>query len=490
MTSVRPSLTFCTFVITCVLSTALFSQSGSELKESLFGETDKLMVQVQAEQGNVLSPSNYKKALNKYTQAVNEFTDGKRIRDIEKKLGEVRSLLSQCLKITGPGKTTFATALRAREDALKTNAPEYAKELYDRAESEFLTATRKLERNDVKGAKNKIQTINSLYRQAELSAIKVSVIGNVRNLMHQAKDEEVDKYTPITYATALRLLNESESILNSNRRSESSAKEKAEQAEIETKHAIFLTRQIKRLRKNQGEWENFILDREIFIEDIAQELGFAAHFDEGMDRPLKGILKIAKILQREKRNLTEEVQQKNIELEQLNETLKKYREKEAGLQAELQEKQYRLEVKRKREELIRSVENMFESQVAVVLRKGDDFIIRLIGLTFPSGNATIKPEFFSLLATVQRALRKFPNAPFTIEGHTDAVGDDRYNENLSFERAHAIKQYLLANMGLEDSRITALGYGETRPIASNESAQGRAQNRRIDIVITSPQETL
>lgn len=473
-----------------IFAVALFAQNEQSLREPLFNATEKLMAQVQAEQANLLSPINYKNALDKYQQAAEDFNKGKRIRDIEEKLKQVQQLLTGCLKIGKLGSVTFATSIKAREDALAANAPEYAQQYYDRAEAEFISATRKLEKNDIKGAKKKVPTIDKLYRQAELNAIKVSIIGNVRNLTQQAKDVEADEYTPITYANAFRLLNESEAILNSNRRSESSAKEKAEQAELEAKHAIFLTRQIKRLKKNDKEWENFFLDREIIIAEIAKELGFDAQFDEGMDKPLKGILKISRILQGEKRDLLQEVQQKNTELNELKQSLQKYREKEQGLQAELQEKQYKLELKRRREELIRSVEQIFPTQEAVVLRKGDDLIIRLIGLTFPSGKSTILPEFFSLLATVQRALRKFPDAPISIEGHTDSQGDDRYNENLSYERAQAVKQYLLANMGLDDTRITSLGYGETRPIASNETARGRAQNRRIDIVITLSEKSL
>jgi len=147
-------------------------------------------------------------------------------------------------------------------------------------------------------------------------------------------------------------------------------------------------------------------------------------------------------------------------------------------------------VKGQREEKIKTLENMFTAEEAIVLRRGNEIIIRLIGLSFPSGKSTIEPEYFSLLTSVQRAIRNFSEATITIEGHTDAIGNDRYNENLSYERAAAVKQYLLANMGLDDSRITALGYGESRPIASNETNEGRAQNRRIDLVLTFSEEVL
>jgi outer membrane protein OmpA-like peptidoglycan-associated protein len=476
--------------ISLTIATVSFAQNSDEIRQTLFNETDKLMIQAQAEQASVISPMNFKEADMKYNEAVKDFKDGKPLKDIERKLAEVRGKLNQCLDVAKLGKVTFASTLKAREDALVANAPEYAPQEFENAESEFIAVTKRLEKGDVKNAKRDIPKIDQLYHTAELMAIKISIIGTVRNLVNEAKKEEADKYTPITFANAQKLLNEAEAILNSARRSESNAKEKAEKAEIEARHAIFLTRQIKRLRKNPQEWENFVQDREIIIEDIAKELGFDPQFDEGLDKPLKRIHKIAQNLQREKKELLAEVKQKNQQLQQLNDELKKYKEKEQGLQAELQEKQYRLEMKRQREEKIKEVETMFTPDEATVLRRGNDLIIRLIGLTFPSGKSTIEPEYFSLLTTVQRAIRNFPNASLTIEGHTDAVGNDRYNENLSYERAQAVKQYLLANMGLDESRITAIGYGETRPIASNETAQGRAQNRRIDIVLTFGEDVL
>jgi len=476
--------------LSLVAITPGFSQTSSDLRQSLFDETDKLLAQAQSEQANILSPDNFKNAMAKYGQAAKDLQRKKGIQDIQKKLSQVRGYLNKCLDVAKLGHVTFETTLHAREDALKANATEFAREQYDDAEMEFLSATKKLERNDIRGARKKIPKIEALFRQAELTAIKVSIIGSVKNLMREAKEVEANKYAPVTYANALKLLNEAEGILNSNRRSESSAQAKAEQAEVEARHAIFLTREIRRLKKNDKEWENFLLDREALVKEAAKTIGFDATFDEGMDKPLKSIQEVGQILQGEKRDLLQEVAEKNQDIAGLQRELQSYREKERGLQAELQEKQYKLELKRRRDELVTSVETMFASDEAMVLRKGEDIIIRLIGLTFPSGKATIKPEFFSVLATLQRALRKFTTSPITVEGHTDSIGDDRYNENLSYERAMAVKQYLLANMGLQETRVTALGYGESRPIASNDNALGRAQNRRIDVVIGFGQEGL
>ena len=108
---------------------------------------------------------------------------------------------------------------------------------------------------------------------------------------------------------------------------------------------------------------------------------------------------------------------------------------------------------------------------------------RKAGLNFDLGKSTIKPEYFGLLTKVQTAIKTFPGCEVTVEGHTDALGSDEINVKISQDRADAVRQYLLANMEVSDSQIEAVGYGETKPIASNETDESRKKNRRIDLVI-------
>jgi len=77
----------------------------------------------------------------------------------------------------------------------------------------------------------------------------------------------------------------------------------------------------------------------------------------------------------------------------------------------------------------------------------------------------------------------FPGASISVEGHTDANGSDSTNLILSQDRADAVRQYLVSNFGLNAEKVSSVGYGEARPVATNETAAGRARNRRIDLVI-------
>lgn len=149
-------------------------------------------------------------------------------------------------------------------------------------------------------------------------------------------------------------------------------------------------------------------------------------------------------------------------------------QRERRVSAELRERE-------RREETLRRIRQMFTPEQAEVLLSGEELIIRLYGLSFPVGSSEIRPVNFSLLTGVQRVLREVPNAPVAIEGHTDSQGNDQFNQALSQRRADAVRDYLIANMGAVESRMVAIGFGESRPIANNETADGRAKNRRIDV---------
>ncbi len=98
---------------------------------------------------------------------------------------------------------------------------------------------------------------------------------------------------------------------------------------------------------------------------------------------------------------------------------------------------------------------------------------------FETNKAKIKPESFGLLDTVAQVFRDFPTIRVEVQGHTDSVGPDKKNLKLSQQRSDSVREYLIGR-GIEPYRMTAVGYGETRPIESNTSASGRAANRRVE----------
>jgi len=101
-------------------------------------------------------------------------------------------------------------------------------------------------------------------------------------------------------------------------------------------------------------------------------------------------------------------------------------------------------------------------------------------ILFDTGKSSIKAESEEVLKNIVAILAEYKNSKFTIDGHTDSVGSAALNQKLSEERAYSVMNYLIEN-GVASSRLSAAGYGEDRPIASNNTRQGRRTNRRVEI---------
>ncbi len=107
----------------------------------------------------------------------------------------------------------------------------------------------------------------------------------------------------------------------------------------------------------------------------------------------------------------------------------------------------------------------------------------MVGLSFDSGRSELRQGSFNLLTKVEKAIDVFPRSELVVEGHTDSYGGDESNQRLSQQRAESVQNYMINAMRIPSYRIIATGFGETNPVANNETESGRARNRRIDIVI-------
>ena len=104
-------------------------------------------------------------------------------------------------------------------------------------------------------------------------------------------------------------------------------------------------------------------------------------------------------------------------------------------------------------------------------------------VNFDFDRSEVKPEYFAEIEEVTDFMAQYPDVVVTLEGHTDSQGTEEYNEGLSQRRADAVRDVMVGRFGVGASRITTVGYGESQPVASNETSAGRAQNRRVITVI-------
>jgi OmpA-OmpF porin, OOP family len=169
-----------------------------------------------------------------------------------------------------------------------------------------------------------------------------------------------------------------------------------------------------------------------------------------------------------------QAEQKAVEAEaERQKVVLQAREQEAAASAAKAEAE-----KRKLEEQLRDLQAK-QTDRGLVLTLGD--------VLFDTGQATLKPGAASTIDRLATFLQQSPDRSVAIEGHTDSMGSDAYNLSLSENRANSVKAALMSK-GIGADRIVAVGKGEGVPIAGNDNAAGRQQNRRVEIIVSNPPE--
>ncbi len=117
----------------------------------------------------------------------------------------------------------------------------------------------------------------------------------------------------------------------------------------------------------------------------------------------------------------------------------------------------------------------------------DTGVFRAFEVNFAFNESTLQPRAARTLDAVGAVLRRYPDLRIEISGHTDAVGGDAFNQELSEARAAAVRAYLVDQFGIASDRLLARGYGEAEPVASNQERAGRALNRRVEFQVLNPE---
>jgi outer membrane protein OmpA-like peptidoglycan-associated protein len=144
--------------------------------------------------------------------------------------------------------------------------------------------------------------------------------------------------------------------------------------------------------------------------------------------------------------------------------------------------QARLQAEREKAELREKLRQQF-ALLFETRETARGLIVSMPNVLFDFNRAELRPEAREKLAKLSGIILTTPGLTLTVEGHADAIGSDEYNQQLSEKRAGAVRDYLVSN-GVDGATVTAHGFGESQPIASNDTAEGRQQNRRVEIVVS------
>lgn len=454
--------------------------------EELVDQAAERLAQARSHGLFLLAPRSFGRAERSLSEARGRLESGAPASEVEAAARDAFAALAESEATATTTRPVLSDVLAARAGAVAAEAPDAAPREWEEAEELAVDLGRRAEKGELEDVPERSARAVDAYREAEVQAVRTVVLGPTEEMRRAAAELDARKRAPATLARADTLLAAAEAVIRERPDDVARAAELAEEAGRRYRHASLLAALADSLDRNRVPAEEVLLRHEARLAVIAAELDYEPDFSAGPDSVAARTVEAARSLQADRRALREDVAARSAEIERLDAEvdrldarLAEVEQREAAVAAELRERE-------RRERRLREVEAIFAPEEAEVLATPDRITVRLFGLTFPSGSAEIEPENFSLLTKLERVVREFPEGRITIEGHTDSVGNDDVNQALSQRRAIAVRDWLLQSVALSADRVTAVGRGESRPIAPNDSAAGRERNRRIEVVIDVP----
>ena len=473
-------LTLITLAVFSLLACAGTQSGGQPISRSanpadVVNEFDGEIATARKNQLNVLSPNWFSKAEASLTRAKKTLNKGDEISEIMENVVEGRAQLKRAEEMAQVARTTLPELIKSREMARAAGATKIND--YAGVEDDFLMLTKAIEDNNLRLAQRERGSVSKAFRALELRAIKDQTIGEVRKLLAQAENDGARKYAPHSLSMAQQKLKNTDAFITQNPYEKAKMQEMANDALFYAQRLIQMNKQSQKIRTMES--EEIARWIEEMLHQTTAKLSAPDMRNEPFEIQVENMVESVSALQADHKFVIEQTKEQEADIAALKNRV-------AALEGETKEQQAakeRLTAEKEFNEKFIQIQNYFEPGQAEVYKQGNQLVIRLKSIQFPVGKDTIMPKNYETLSKVQSAIRTFGEPDVIIEGHTDSTGSDEVNEHLSQKRAEAVRQYLVANRTLPYDRIVALGYGSMRPLASNETADGRAINRRIDVIV-------
>jgi outer membrane protein OmpA-like peptidoglycan-associated protein len=468
-------------VLMLALPVAAAAQSEAE---ELFAPARAAREQAEAAEAALLAPAAYARAVAALERAQRDWDGGAGRTAVEPQLAEAGTAFATATRSAREARRAFEATLARREAAREAEAFRLATTSWAKAEGVLAEAARRLEKTDVDGALARGAEAATLFDAAELAAIKATLLTEARRLVVGLDPAGTAKLAPKTTERAGALLRQAEAELDGDRTRRDEAARLAQEAADEARHAVALAAYLRSWREADATAEDLALAWEDGLRRAAAAAGGTADLAAGPPGATDGVVGAVTALQERATEQARELTQRDRQIAALEEEIRELDARLAGASSEARDLTERLEARERARAQFEQLERVFPTDQAVVFRQGDAMIVRAHGLSFASGSARLSTGASPMLAKLAEVVAIYPGAQYTVEGHTDSSGDSGANQRLSQSRAEAVRTHLVGELKVPAGRVTAIGYGDSRPIAKNETSEGRRLNRRIDLVIT------
>ena len=421
------------------------------------GSLQKQLQAAKAADAEVLAPTLFADASQKLDEALEAARGG----DAAQANSLAAAGLEELGKIEGDleqSRDVLREVLEARQRAEDAGAELIYPDRTAELEESLREVSGLIEAGELADAKEKRQTLIDGYSALELSTLKEGIVEAAKASIEKAEKDGAKKLAPKTFGAAKDEMKLARSILDADRTDTEKANVHAERAKFLANQSAEISELIKDMDRREFEREDTVLWYQSQLSTIFEPVGEELRFD---------------------RNNRDVV----LQMQNAYSTVLEQRAQGEEMEDELLSKKLAADAERAQFE---AAQSMFTEAEGTVYRKMENVLLSLHGFNFPSGGSEITTENFVLLNKVSKVIELFPGSTIEVSGHTDATGSAELNLKLSKQRAANVIKFLVEVGDISSDRLSSEGYGDQRPVARNDTQEGRALNRRVEILIVNP----
>ncbi len=466
----------------------LFAVSAATARAQNYAALEAAYAEAVKENVSVLAPRAWKTAAKSYSKAQQLSAEAPGNDKTLEQISTATEDLDQAVASARQVRAQIEPLLGQRKRAQDANAESLAATDWNRAEKEFSRVTAGLEKGATDKLLQKATDVAAMYSAAELAALTNDLLIRARGAEALALVGDADKLAPETFQQGEKSLQAAIEAMRADRYDRGTATGLADAAEAHFKHATQITLSAQQVKSGDLSIEQLILLWENRLNKINVAAGREYDPLTGWDATADELAEAVTTTNARIISQQQKLDEARSYITSLEEEL---RLADAALGGTLEERDRLILLQEKQardRERLKQIEALFEPEEATVLRESDNIILRLTGLRFASGSSKLSNSSRALLAKVEAAIGAYPGSAVMVEGHTDAKGSVKLNARLSEDRANTVMRYMITEMKIQASRLGSAGFGSNRPVALNTTEEGRAKNRRIDIIITPVKE--
>ncbi|MBN2531095.1 MAG: OmpA family protein [Deltaproteobacteria bacterium] len=474
-----------------------------------YEQVNQLSIEVadaETKEGALLAPEGFASVSDLLEDALNGAMKGEKA-DADAKAAQGLTKMATVRQNMKKAREEFEETLATRERAKLEGADSLYSDEFVSADDELRDASALIEEGKIDKAREKRIEIQNIYADLELRALKEGKKAAAEAAVRHAEELDADDWAPKTFHKAKEELKLVTSVLEADRTQKEKADAHANTTIWLAGRAIAITELAQMFDDGDYELEDLILWHQEQLENVNQPLEATLPFDEsdakaviamqnaihGLHKSIADMREIIKKKEQEKEDL-EKAHEKKIsqiledhskQLARLHSMSESEINKVQKAAADrLAQANAQLDAEAAQKKKYEYVSSLFSPSEATVSRQGDNILISVHGFDFPRRDTGIGSENFGLLDKIVSAINKFPKAEVEISGHTDSRGGKNRNYTLSAQRAEAVAKFLTTIGGIDAKRVRSKGMGGDKPIAPNNTREGRSKNRRIEVLLT------